>query len=422
MGTRHRRDSREEGKQEEHTKMDPTTSNDVANILATPTSRREALKALTATAVGVPLALGSIGTTFASPKLPLTSGQVHTASGQAEDIVAIAQKVMQQNDLQAVIFSVSIGNQNIVTTALGQSMTGVPATTQMHFRIGSVAIAYLTTLLLQLVDQRRVHLDDRLSTWFPALPQAESITLRMLAETRSGYADFVPLIGEAVDAAPFRAWSQQELLQTALSKPLQHPPGASFTYAHTNFVILGMVLQKITGKPVATLMHERILAPLGLQETESSSTPDIRPPVLHAFTSERGRYEESTFWNPSWTLATGAIMTSTIEDVRKSAIAIGEGTLLSPASHQEQIAPVSLLSPPGQPKAYYGMGVFTVNSWVVQNPLFSGYNAVMAYLPSEKIAIAVTTTLGEKSSSSTNYSTPIFESIGTYLAPDHPPS
>jgi hypothetical protein len=68
------------------------------------------------------------------------------------------------------------------------------------------------------------------------------------------------------------------------------------------------------------------------------------------------------------------------------------------------------------------MGVFTVNSWVVQNPLFSGYNAVMAYLPSEKIAIAVTTTLGEKSSSSTNYSTPIFESIGTYLAPDHPPS
>jgi D-alanyl-D-alanine carboxypeptidase len=111
-------------------------------------------------------------------------------------------------------------------------------------------------------------------------------------------------------------------------------------------------------------------------------------------------------------------MTSKIDDVRKSAIAIGAGTLLSAASHKEQIALVSLL----HPKVYYGMGVFIDNSWVLQNPLFSGYNAAMAYLPSKKIAIAVTTTLGEKSSPSTNYSTLIFQSIGTYLAPDHPPS
>ncbi len=115
-------------------------------------------------------------------------------------------------------------------------------------------------------------------------------------------------------------------------------------------------------------------------------------------------------------------MTSTIGDMRKSAIAIGEGTLLSSASHHEQIAPVSLLSPPGQPKAYYGMGIFIVNSWVLQNPLFSGYNALLAYLPSKKIAIAVTTTVGKKSSPSTNYSTLLFQSIGKYLAPDHPPS
>jgi hypothetical protein len=124
---------------------------------------------------------------------------------------------------------------------------------------------------------------------------------------------------------------------------------------------------------------------------------------------------------PSWTTASDAVQTSDIEDVRKSAIAIGEGTLLSPASHQEQLAPVSLITPPGQPRIYYGIGVALMNSWVLQNPLFFGYNAIMAYLPSKKIAIAVTTTLGPKSSPSTNYSTQIFQSIGTYLAPDHPP-
>jgi CubicO group peptidase (beta-lactamase class C family) len=328
---------------------------------------------------------------------------------------------MTRYDLHSVILSVWIGNKNIVTTALGQSMTGVPATTQMHFRNGNIAVAYLATLLLQLVDQRRVGLDDRLSTWLPELPHAESITLRMLAESRSGYADYetTPAFVTSLLADPFRAWSQQELIQIGTSQPLLYQPGTSFNYAHTNFVILGMALQKITGKSVATLMNEHIITPLGLQETESSSTPDIRPPVLHAFDSERGRYEESTFWNPSWTLASGAIMTSDIEDVRKSAIAIGEGTLLSSASHNAQITPVSLTR---QPKVYYGIGVALVNSWVVQAPLFFGYNGVMAYLPSEKIAIAITTTLGEKSSPSINYSYLIFQSIGTYLAPDHPPS
>jgi CubicO group peptidase (beta-lactamase class C family) len=356
-------------------------------------------------------------------KLICALGKEHTKMNAtpSDDIVAIAQEAMQQNDLQAVILSVSIGNQNIVTTALGQSMTGVPATTGMHFRIGSVSFAYLATVLLQLVDQKRVRLDDKLSTWLPALPHAESITLRMLPENRSGYADYVKLLATTFDVNPFRAWSPQELLQPALAEPLQNLPGEGFTYAHTNFGILAMALQQITGQSAATLVQERILAPLGLHNTASSLTAEIRPPVLHAFDSERGLYEESSFWNPSWTTASDAVMTSDIEDVRKSAIAVGEGTLLSAASHQEQIAPVSLISPPGQPEAYYGIGVFVVNSWVLQNPLFSGYNALMAYLPSKKIAMAVTTTLGPKSSSSTNYSTQIFQSIGTYLASNHQP-
>jgi CubicO group peptidase (beta-lactamase class C family) len=329
---------------------------------------------------------------------------------------------MKQHDLHAVILGVWIDKKQVVTAALGQSMTGVPATTHMHFRIGSIAIAYLTTLLLQLVDQKRVSLDDKLSKWLPSLPHADSITLGMLAESRSGYADYEksPALAKALYADPFREFSQQELIQIATPQKLLYKPGTSWSYAHTNFVILGEALQKITGKPVARLMQEQILAPLGLHDTDSPSTPDIRPPVLHAFDSERGRYEESTYWNPSWTLASGAIMTSNIYDVGKSAIAIGTGALLSPQSHREQIFPRSLLSRPQ--KVYYGLGVLIVNSWTLQNPLFSGYQAAMAYLPSKKIAIAITSTLGEKSASLTNYSQLLLQQIGKYLAPSQPPS
>ena len=403
--------------------MDRTPADDLATMLTTPTSRRQALKALTAMAVAAPLALNDIGTAFAARQEPQTSPQVKPDCARANHIVALAKQAMQQHDLQAVILSVSIGNQHVVTTALGQSMTGVPATTQMHWRNGNVAVSYLAMLLLQLVDQRRVRLDDRLATWLPSLPHAQSITLRMLAESRSGYVDYVrtPAFVQAVEANPFREWRPQELIQIGTSQPLLYQPGTSFNYAHTNFVILGMALQKITGKPVATLLRQHILTPLGLHATASRSTPDIPPPVLHAFTAERGRYEESTFWNPSWTTARGTIMTSTTGDVRKSAIAIGQGTLLSAASHRAMIAPVSLITPPGQPPVYYGIGVALTNSWVFQQPLFFGYQGLMAYLPAKKIAIAITTTSGEKSTPSTNYSTLIFRSIGRYLAPDHPP-
>jgi hypothetical protein len=117
----------------------------------------------------------------------------------------------------------------------------------------------------------------------------------------------------------------------------------------------------------------------------------------------------------------GAIMTSDITDVARTAIAVGSGTLLSRASYRMLIKPRSLVSPPGAPKVYYGMGVVLDNSWVVQNPLFAGYNATMAYLPSKRVAIAVATTLGPKASSSTNYSTQLTAAIGKYLVPQRPP-
>src|ERR671913_2024995 len=86
--------------------------------------------------------------------------EASTAGDRAEAIVALTRDVMAKNDLKAVIVRVTIDGQEVVTEALGESMTGVPATTDMHFRNGAVAFSYMTTLLLQLVDQQVVGLDD----------------------------------------------------------------------------------------------------------------------------------------------------------------------------------------------------------------------------------------------------------------------
>jgi CubicO group peptidase (beta-lactamase class C family) len=278
------------------------------------------------------------------------------------------------------------------------------------------------TVLLQLHDKGVLSLEDKLSKWFPDYPKADQITLKMLINGTSGYADYVAedAIVPLLYADPFRAWQPDELIALALKKPMPCDPGTCWSYAHTNFVILGKVLEKASGRPLQDLIREGILKPLSLKDTRSEMTAIIQEPVLHAFDGERGRYEDSTYWDPSWTLAEGAIMTSNIADILKSAAAIGEGTLVSPQSHTAQIAPETAKFKPWNATAYYGLGVFVADGWIIQNPSFAGYAATMVYLPAKKLAIAVSVTLKEKASTSGNLSTDLVKEIAAYLAPEAP--
>jgi CubicO group peptidase (beta-lactamase class C family) len=274
-----------------------------------------------------------------------------TNQDQAAAIGAIAQDAMTKYHSRAVILRVTVDGQDVVTQALGDSMTGVPATTDMHFRNGAVAISYVSTLLLELVDQGKVNLDDKLSNWLPDLPYSDQVTLRMLANMTAGYADYVtdPTFAQEVNQEPFRQWTPQELIDVGMNQGQLYPPGTSWNYAHTDYVILGQALEKLMGQPMDVLMREYIFAPMGLMNTEGFDTPEIPSPVLHAFSGERRGtlgidpstpfYEESSFWNPSWTITHGAIQTTNIYDMATTARAVGEGTLLTPESHTAQVAP-----------------------------------------------------------------------------------
>ena len=311
----------------------------------------------------------------------------------ASVIVGLAQEVMAADDLRAVILQVTVGGEEIVTAALGESMTGVAATTDMRFRNGAVAISYMTTLLLRFVDRGLVRLDDPIAPWvteLPDLPDTDRVTLRMLANMTAGYPDYVqnPRLDEGLYADPFRAWTARELVAIGLSTPRRFAPGMNWDYSHTNYVILGRALEGIGAAPLETLLREEVLDPLGLTGTSGSGVAAIPEPVLHAFTSERRQFlgidpndrfhEESTFWNPSWTLAEGAIQMTTIHDMTTTAEAIGTGTLLSPESHRARIAPDLLgFGAPldGCPNCHtldenysYGLGVVLAGDWVLQNP------------------------------------------------------
>lgn len=409
-----------------------------------------------ACALGLLAACTSGGVTPAASPSPLSASANPDASEQvagddavkADAIMQIVRDYMAEAHLKAVIVKVTVDGAEIVTAAEGESMTGVPATPDMHFRNGAVAISYVSTLMLQLVDEGKMSLDEKVSTYLPDLPHADEVTVGQLAQMTSGYQDFVlgnEQFAEIAYADPFKAWTTEDQLALAMDKPLWFEPGTNWAYAHTNYVILGLVLEEVTGMSLEDALQEKVLDPLGLADTTASLTAEIPEPALHAYSSERRSflkipegvpfYEDSTGWNPSWTISQGAIQTSNIDDLLTSAIAVGTGELLS----EESYAAMTSTDLRGRTTAIdgcvncrpldefatYGLGLWITGDWLLQNPLFYGYAAVNAYLPSERIAIAVAVTYEEEAFDSegqyANGGDELFRRIGAYLAPDDAP-
>ncbi|MGW7432535.1 serine hydrolase domain-containing protein [Streptomyces sp. NPDC054861] len=352
---------------------------------------------------------------------------------QARKVLDITRKAKKDLKLNSVELKVTIDGREVLTDALGESMTGVPAQPDMHFRAGSVVFAHIATALLQLVEEGKVSLDDTVERWLPDVPKAERITLRMLASNTTGLHDYVtdPAFGAELTAHPFRQWTPDELLAFPYSHSFWYEPGTNWSYSHANYLLLTQALEKITGTRIDEILQERIWGPLGLRDTQNNFTPDIPSPVLHAFTSDRGLYEESTFWNPSWTTAPGAVITTDICDLARSARAIGSGELLSPRSYRTFLDPGTVglggatatcpatICLKQTEAAHFGLGIIVVDSWLVQNPSFSGYAAIQAYLPSDRLAIAVSTTKTANTPEG-NTAEEVAERIAAELAPDTP--
>ncbi|MFE5297024.1 serine hydrolase domain-containing protein [Streptomyces sp. NPDC056632] len=357
----------------------------------------------------------------------------HPLDARGRQVLAIARQAQQDLKLKAVLLRVDDGGREVVTDALGESMTGVPAEPDMHFRAGSVAFAHIGTTLLRLVEQGRVDLDATVEPWLPEVPRANEITLRMLANNTSGLHDYVtdPEFEAELLADPFRAWTPDELLAFPFAHDFWYTPGTNWSYSHANYLLLERALERITGQRIDRLVEEQVTGPLGLRNTQNNFTPEIPAPVLHAFTSDRGLYEESTFWNPSWTTGPGAVITSTVCDMARSARGIGSGELISRRSYRTLLDPgtVGLGVPTAKCPAdiclkqteakHFGLGVIVANGWLLQNPSFTGYAAIQAYLPSKRLSIAVSATKTPDTAEG-NMAQVVAERIAAALAPEHP--
>ena len=158
----------------------------------------------------------------------------------------------------------------------------------MYFRNGAVVFEYLSTLLLEYVDEHMVSLNDTIDRWMPNLPKREQGHALMLANQTPG------LPGLETDPGWNAAFNGDppvvdlpERLGYAFARPSSSLPAQNWSYAHTNFMILGQILSMIGKKPLTTLLDEKVLKPMGLNHTIAIDTGGMPEPTLHAYSSKQ---------------------------------------------------------------------------------------------------------------------------------------
>jgi D-alanyl-D-alanine carboxypeptidase len=345
----------------------------------------------------------------------------HPPNADPHRLRAIVRAGAQEARTKAVLFGMWVGDREVLTAALGNSMATVPATTDMHYRIGGIGETFMSTLLLMLVEQGRISLDDKISRWFPHLLSADRVTVRMLVANTAGYIDYVTVDDflKLQLAQPFRTFTDEELINYSVrGGKMNFPPGTSQRYSHTDNVILGQVIQRAAGQSMKKLYDKNIFGPMGMKDTQFPVNQKIQGPVLHAFTAERGFYEDCTYWNPSWG-STPGLPTSNIHDLGKWGPILGTGRLISPAHFQEQIAPTSVGKGENRPDLYFAYGFGVANGWIVQNPSFNGYSGAFGYNLASGVTIVVAATKS-MASDTDEAAFAIFREVVEYVTPGSP--
>jgi len=234
----------------------------------------------------------------------------------------------------------------------------VPLRAGDGFRAGSITKTFVAVVVLQLVREGRLRLDDTIQRWLPGLvPNGRLVTIRQLLAHTSGIADYTAdeLFLRRTASEPRRTWTPRELIVRAVRMGPAGSPGERFSYASTNYVLLGLVVERVTGTTVGEQLRRRIFAPLRLRET--SFVPGARIPGRHAHGYAPSAHDgivgglatarDRSSGSASWAWAAGAVVSSAPDLSRFFGALLG-GRLLPP----------SLLgSMRPAPGARYGLGL-----------------------------------------------------------------
>jgi len=275
--------------------------------------------------------------------------------------------------LEAVVDAGATGAIGLVDDGADESAMAVgvarldrprPLRVSDQVRVGSITKTVIATITLQLVGEGRLRLDDTVERWLPGMvPNGSAITIRMLLNHTSGIFDYLndPDWLAAVLADPYRYWSPQELVAVGTAHPPLFPPGQGLAYSNTGYILVGLVLEKVTGQAVQDLVTQRVVRPLHLYDTFFATSARFRGAYAHGYfppSLTGDGYLDVTSWSPSLQWTAGALV-STAPDLARFYQALLSGRLLGPALLNEMTTTVT---GPDYPGIGLGLGIWSVET------------------------------------------------------------
>ncbi|MCK9616199.1 MAG: beta-lactamase family protein [Lentimicrobiaceae bacterium] len=306
---------------------------------------------------------------------------------------AVTDSLVKNTDIPGIVALVVDKKRGIdwlYAAGVSNKETMTPMDVNHTFRIASNTKTFTGTVLLQLVGEGKISLNDKVTKYLPQYPTANGITLTMLANMTSGLFDYFDddRWVEGFKATPLRIWSPAELADLSFSHPLLFTPGTQYKYTNTNTILLGMIIEKVTGNKLATEINNRIVVPLHLKNTGFMASGTALP-GNHGRGYDfgdlgiTGDVTESYDVSNSW--AAGAVYTSPRE-LQQFVESMVEGGLL-PDSLQNrrlnndfnQIGPVQS----------YGLCLSKLGSFYGHNGVIWGYTSSMYHSSDKQCTVII---------------------------------
>lgn len=306
------------------------------------------------------------------------------------ELSAITDRVFPETSTPGLIALISVEGEEdfIIRRGVANLETNEPIHEDNAFRIASITKTFTGTALLILADEGLVDLDNTINYYLPEynIPLGHEITIRMLGNMTSGLFDYSedPDLWERFSESGYTLYfSPASLLSIAFRYPLVFQPGTDYMYCNTNTILLGLLLEKITGKPASQVIQEKVLTPLNLANTYLGGEFFIYEPYSHGYTLGDEDLMDATNWNPSWAYTAGA-MISTLEDLKRWAYHLANGDLLSEKMKAERF---------DFGTNDYGFCVesshYKNEQWIGHPGNMPGYNTQLWYNAAKKITIII---------------------------------
>ena len=286
--------------------------------------------------------------------------------------------------------AVSKGDRIVYTRTIGPAavVNGKPITANAEtaYRIGSITKTFTAVLVMQLVEEGKLALDTKLARFFPAVPNADRISIEQLLSHRSGLANYTA--DSAFETFYRKPQTRQTMLARFSSARPDFPPDSTFEYSNTNYILLGWIVEDLRKKSFADAVRDRITGRLGLKHTRVADSVMAASGEATSFRRANDRWTDEEDWHGSVAGAAGN-MVSTPSELLRFEHALFTGRLLKPAT----VARMQQFKPVDEKKSGYGLGVFSTYfgdraAWG-HNGGIAGYHSLAYYFPADSTGIAV---------------------------------